>query len=148
MVTKAARADVFVFDGEGGILLEVAPDASTWPRICAAWDEFMRFVAKSEAPPLTERDARVRDDPEWLEAASAYLELRSSCDALGAKVDQPKQRLIGLASHTKEEGGGVAITRFWKRGNIEYKRIPALTGIDLDAYRGPDREEIRVLIDR
>ena len=63
-------------------------------------------------------------------------------------VDQAKQRLIGLASHTKEEGGGVAITRFWKRGNIEYKRIPALTGIDLDAYRGPDREEIRVLIDR
>ncbi len=49
---------MFVFDGTEGILLEVTPDPSTWPRIHAAWDEFMRFVATSQPPPLTDRDTR------------------------------------------------------------------------------------------
>lgn len=37
-----------------------------------------------------------------------------------------------------------AATRFWKAGNIDYKRVPALKGVDLDAYRGKPREEVRV----
>ena len=36
MVTKAEVADVFIFDGTDGMLLEVAPQPETWPRIRAA----------------------------------------------------------------------------------------------------------------
>jgi hypothetical protein len=49
MVTKAAVADVFVFDGANGILLEVAPDAGSWPRIHEAWDAFIRRVMEERA---------------------------------------------------------------------------------------------------
>src|SRR6266550_3053804 len=144
MVTKAEVADVFVFDGTEGIQLEVAPDLSTWPRIHSAWDEFMRFVAESQAPPLTARDTRVRDDQEWLSAAAAYLELRTAYDALSAKFDDAKVQLVGLANHAKEQGGGIAVTRLWKRGNVDYKSVPELAGVDLEQYRGPAREETRI----
>ena len=76
MVTKAARADVFVFDGTDGILLEVAPDASTWPRIHEAWDKFAAFVASKSAPPLSKGDVRERSDREWIAAAAHYLETK------------------------------------------------------------------------
>ncbi len=65
MVTQADIADVFVFDGSEGMLFPVAPDPSAWPQIHAAWDEFMRYVQGAQPPPLSDRDTRLRDDPEW-----------------------------------------------------------------------------------
>src|SRR4051794_23266685 len=121
MVTKAEAADVFVFDGTEGIQLEVEPDPNAWPRIHAAWDAFMRCVTDAQAPPLTARDTRVRDDPEWLSAAARYLEIRAAYDTLGSNLEEVKARLGGLADHAKEQGGGVSVTRLWKRGSIDYK---------------------------
>jgi len=40
MVTKAEVADVFVCDGQEGVMLETMPDTSNWPRIHDAWDAF------------------------------------------------------------------------------------------------------------
>lgn len=103
MVSKADIANVFVFDGAEGIVFPLAPDPSTWPRIHEARDSFMRCVTNSEAPPLTDRDTRLRDDPEWLEAAAAYLELKTAYDELSAQFDEAKERLIAGESR---EGAG------------------------------------------
>ena len=146
MVTGAAVADVFLFDGTDGIQLEVTPDASTWPRIHDAWDAFVRYVAEAQAPPLTDRDTRVRDDPEWLGAAGAYLELRTASEVLSTKLDEAKARLVGLASHAKEQGGGVAVTHIWKRGSVDYKKIPGITELNVEQYRGAPREETRITL--
>jgi predicted phage-related endonuclease len=146
MVAGAEVADVFVFDGSEGILLEVAPDPSTWPQIHSAWDVFMECVATSQPPPLTDRDTRMRDDPEWLEAAAAYLELRARHEELGARYEEAKSKLVSLASHPSESGNGVSVTRYWKRGAINYKKIPELNALDLDLYRGALREETRVTL--
>ena len=95
---------------------------------------------------MTDRDTCVRDDPDWLSAAAAYLELRAAHDELGAKLDEAKSRLVCLASHARERGGGLSVTRLRKRGNIDYRRIPELSKINLDLYRATSREEIRVAI--
>lgn len=144
MVTGAEVADVFVFDGTDGLLLPVEPDPSSWDQVRSAWDAFAACVEKAEPPPLTERDVRVRDDPEWLQAASTYRELRTAYDDLAKAMEEAKANLVGLASHAKEQGGGVTVTRLWKRGNIDYKRVPELCGVDLDPYRQPGREETRI----
>ncbi|HEY3181187.1 MAG TPA: YqaJ viral recombinase family protein [Casimicrobiaceae bacterium] len=146
MVTKAEVAAVFVFDGAEGIQLEVAPDPHAWPQIHAAWDAFMRCISEAQAPPLTARDTRVRDDPEWLSAAAAYLELRTAYDALGINLDEAKAQLVALARHAKEQGGGVSVSRLWKRGTVEFKRVPELADVDLEQYRGAGREEVRISI--
>lgn len=144
MVTGADIADVYVFDGSDGLVLPVAPEPERWSQLRTAWDSFAEFVARAEPPPLSSRDVRVREDPEWLRAAAAYLEAKHAADAVGAVLDDAKAQLLRLANHAREEGGGVAVTRFFKRGNIEYKRIPALEGIDLEQFRGAGREEVRV----
>lgn len=146
MVAGAEVADVFVFDGNEGLLLEVTPDPASWPAVRSAWDVFAGFVAKDEPPPLGERDVRIRDDAEWLEAAAQYRGLRTKYDELSTAVDVAKAKILGLASHAKEQGGGVALTRLWKRGTIEYKRVPDLSLIDLEQYRSAGREEIRLTV--
>jgi putative phage-type endonuclease len=146
MVTKADVADVFVFDGADGILFPIAPNPPSWSQICAAWDNFMQNVREEQLLPLTDRDVRRRDDPEWLSAAAAYLEAKRAADILTTALDEAKARLVGLAGHAKEEGGGLSVTRLWKRGAIDYKRVPELAGVDLEQYRGAAREEVRVVI--
>jgi hypothetical protein len=107
----------------------------------------MRLVAECEAPPLTERDTRLRDDPEWLEAAAAYVEAKRSADSAAETLNAVKAKLVSLANHASESGGGVSITRYWRMGVIDYKKIPAIDTIDLEQFRGAGREEVRVLLD-
>jgi hypothetical protein len=38
------------------------------------------------------------------------------------------------------------VARYWKTGAIDYKRMPQLSGIDLELYRASPREETRVTV--
>ena len=146
MVTNADVADVFVFDGNEGIVFPVAPDPSTWPQIHEAWDRFWEFVNAKSPPPLIKGDVRDRDDAEWMTAAAAYVEAKRATEAVAKTLDDAKARLVSLTRHTSENGGGVSVIRYWKRGNIEYKQIPVLDGIDVEQYRSAAREEIRITL--
>jgi len=56
-------------------------------------------------------------------------------------------RTLGaLTSHPSESGCGVVVSTFWKRGAVNYKKVPVLKGLDLEAFRGPSRLETRVFI--
>lgn len=146
MVTQAQVADVFVFDGEGGHLLQVTPEPHSWSAIRSAWDGFAKLVAASEPPPLTDRDVRIRNDAEWLEAAAKYRELRAAYEELDKKLDGAKDRLAALIAHARESGGGVTATIYWKRGAIDYSLVPQLASVNLDQYRRPPRKELRVQV--
>ena len=61
-------------------------------------------------------------------------------------LDAAKQKLVALAAHNSESGCGVAVTRFWKAGSVDYKKAPELQAIDLERYRGFGRVETRVPI--
>jgi putative phage-type endonuclease len=144
MVTKVALADVFVFDGADGVLLEVAPDESRWSRIHEAWEMFAPFLASKTAPPLSKGDVRERSDAEWTAAAAHYLETKLFTEQSQKALGEAKDRLTALASHTSETGGGVTVTRYWKSGPIDYKKIPELKALDLEQYRGAPRKETRI----
>lgn len=144
MVTGASMAHLYVFDGAEGLLLERRPNEGTWPKIHEAWDDFMRFVTEDRPPPLGEGDTVIRDDPEWTEAAHAFLAAKQTLDETSARLEQCKSRLVDLAMHSSEKGAGVVVSRYWKAGPVDYKRVPQLAGVDLGPYRGAPREEVRV----
>lgn len=147
MVSKARVAHLWVFDGKQGILLEVTPNPETWPSIHEAWERFMTSVTTDTPPPLNEKDVLVREDPEWQNAATAYLSARATAELHTTALDKAKAALIALASHNSEAGAGVKVTRYWKAGSVDYKKVTALKGVDLDQYRGAVREEVRVTVD-
>ena len=44
--------------------------------------------------------------------------------------------------------GGVTITRSLRAGNINYKSVPQLKGVDLERYRGKASEVVTVRIEK
>lgn len=148
MVSGAQEAHLWVFDGTEGKLVHVAPSAQAEDRIHAVWDAFWPCLESDTPPPLTEKDKVVREDEAWQAAARAYLALKAEAEAMASRLDEAKSRLVNLASHPSETGSGVTVTRFWKQGNVDYKKVPELQGVNLDQYRGKPREEVRVSVGR
>lgn len=145
MVSGAAVAHLWVFDGSLGVLLEIGRDDDCMGAIRAAWDAFQTSLDTDTPPPLTEADTVVRIDAAWRVAAKAYREAKASADEAADRLELAKTALVGLTRHPREQGAEVTVTRFWKQGAVEYKRVPQLKGVDLTPYRGKAREEVRVV---
>jgi putative phage-type endonuclease len=146
MVSGAELAHLYVYNGAGGILLEQRPEASAWDTIRTDWDRFMAQVHADDPPPMTDRDTVVRTDADWLAAAQAYIATKRRADEAAVALEALKRQLTDLARHSSEQGGGVSVSRYWKSGVIDYKKVPELAGVDLERYRGSAREELRVNI--
>lgn len=146
MVAGAKLAHLWIFDGACGLLLEVSSRPERWQEIHAAWDKFMQFLKSDSPPPLTEHDTRVREDGAWRQAATQYLAAKQQSEVCTANLEEAKAALIALASHPSESGYGVTVTHFWKRGAVDYRKIPQLKEIDLEQYRSPSRLETRVIV--
>jgi len=146
MVSGAAVADLYVFDGRVGMLLQVNPAPERWTTIQEAWDIFMEHIRRDSSPTLSERDTRTRDDDAWRLAAQAYVAAKAQADAAAEQLAAAREALVGLAEHPSESGAGVQVTRYWKAGSVEYKRIPELTCVDLEQYRSAPRVETRVVV--
>ncbi len=146
MVSGARRAHLWVYDGKEGLLLEVAARTDRWDLIRRAWDEFTKYLVTDTPPPLSDRDTKTRDDQEWKDAAAKYLSAKQQSEVSAVALDEAKAALVALTSHPSESGAGVSVSQFFKRGSVEYKRVPALRGVDLEAYRAASRMETRVSV--
>lgn len=146
MVSGAMLAHFYVFDGRQGLLLDVHPEPLKWAQIREAWDKFAEYLASDTAPPITDRDTLIRTDQDWQHAAEAYIQLKQQSDVLSIQLDESRERLVNLARHNSESGFGVSFSRYWKAGAVQYKNVPAVTGVDLEQYRSQAREEVRVTV--
>ena len=147
MVSGADTAHLWVFDGDQGILHAIERDVTVMERIRAGWDAFQQYLTNDTPPPLTEADTVLRHDSAWIAAAEAYAQAKREADALAERLEAARQALVALAQHPREQGAGVSVTRYWKQGNVDYKKVPQLQGLDLSPYRGKARQEVRVMTD-
>jgi putative phage-type endonuclease len=146
MVSGATAAHLWVFDGARGLLRTIERDESAMATIRDAWDGFSRFLATDSPPPLLPADTVLREDAVWSEAARTYARAKQAALAAEEALERAREALVALAVHPREEGAGVAVTRYWKAGSVDYKKVVELRGIDLEVYRGKGREEVRVSI--
>lgn len=146
MVSNAQLAHLWVFDGNQGILHEIQRDEALMERIQQGWEAFAGHLASDIPPPLAEADTVQRLDAEWASAAKGFAEAKALADQAAERVEAARQALLALVKHPKESGAGVSVSRYWKQGNVDYKKVPALKGLDLTAWRGKAREEVRVTV--
>jgi putative phage-type endonuclease len=146
MVSGAQTAHLWVFDGERGLLRIIDRDHNLMERIQTAWEAFQPFLDTDTAPTLSQRDTLLRTDDAWQKAAQEFALLKEEADAIDARLDVARSTLVALTQHPKEHGHGVAVTRYWKQGAVEYKKVPVLRGVDLEPWRGKSREEVRVAL--
>jgi len=148
MVAGARLAHVWIWDGRQGVLLEQHPAPDQWSKIRKAWDAFMELIRTDQPPLLTERDTVERLDPDWRLAAERVINAKRFADAAAGELEAAKRALIALTTHPSERGAGVTVTRYWRAGSIDLKQIPQLAEVDLERFRAPGREEVRVTVSK
>jgi len=117
---------------------------SVLPKIQDFMEELDKEVDnKAHLEPLVE----TRNDSGFLNAAAAYRSAKSQLEKAQTLEKQARENLIELAGDKSCKGGGVSVTRFTRQGNVNYKQIPELESVDLEAYRGKPSEQYRLTLD-
>ena len=146
MVSGAATAHLWVFDGQQGMLHAIGRDAALMERIQNGWEGFQRYLDQDIPPPLSEADTRQRSDDAWRQAAQAFAQSKQRADEAAAALEAARAQSITLAQHPREQGAGVTVTRYGKQDGVDYKRIPELKTVDLDLFRRRASEEVRITV--
>lgn len=134
MVSKAKKCVFFVWAPGIHRIIEVFPNETIWANIRAAWDEFWPLMSCDESA-LT-ADVKKREDSDWFLAVERYRAAKTATAAAQANEDAARDALIELADGFTSEGFGVKVTSSTRAGNVNYKAIPELKGVDLSKYRG------------
>lgn len=73
----------------------------------------------------------------WDSLADQYKHAKRELEQAETLLESIKTKLISLMNGDKREGNGLKIVRQECKGNVDYKRVPELLGVDLDEYRKP-----------
>jgi putative phage-type endonuclease len=131
-------------DGEG-VIVEVEKDDAFIEKLYSEEGQFWKCVLDLEAPEMTHRDYENFElSEEWKDTATQWISLQKQLKALEEKEKLFRNRLIKMAGETSALGHGVRLTKILRKGNVDYKAIPELIGVDLDKYRKEPIESWRL----
>lgn len=137
-VTGLELAHYWSFDGQQGVLVEVPRNDNFIAAMEAAEIEFWQKVLEKDPPPLSDKDIKnVRDEQltflvqQWREAKAAKDGAEAILDRCRDMVEKRMQEV----GHPRVECNGLRVTNYWRKGNVDYAKIPQLKGLNLDAYR-------------
>lgn len=133
----------YSFDGEEGHTLVVRRDDVFIESMIKAEADFMHSIKDFKPPEPTDDDWVTDIDETRVYAAARYKEIQAIEDELELEKLALKNILISNG-HPRIKIGNVKIQRVKKRGHVDYTKIEALKGLDLDPYRKPDSECWRI----
>lgn len=122
-------------------------DNALWNRIQDAWELFQTCLDTHTPPAPTHLDSVARTDPEWLTLARQYHHAKQALEAAQQEVDQISERIKLTSKGSKQYGAGMTVTRYLKKGNVNYKAIPELKALNLDHYRDAPSWQHRITLD-
>ena len=128
-------------DQKEGVLVEIKRDDLLIEQMLKEEEKFYELMLSKTPPPLSERDYALKDDANWNDAANEWRELSSYIESLTEKKEMLREQLIVLANGQSSKGAGIRLTRSMSKGLVNYKKIPELIGVDLEAYRNPPIEK-------
>lgn len=87
-----------------------------------------------------------RTDAEYVNAAQLYRIAKNALQEAQDAEKNARQTLIDLADGKACKGQGVTVTPYQRAGNVQYKKIPQLEGVNLDDYRAKASTQYRVTV--
>lgn len=136
---------------ERGYYFSYHPELGARAIPCHRDDDFIKKLIKKEEefyqcfldfipPKMSPRDFNERNDNQWNQLATQYLECRSSLKHLEAQEAYLKKQLIELAGQSNSMGAGIKLSKVVRKGTIDYNLIPGIQGANLEKYRKPPIE--------
>lgn len=146
-VTGARTADLWVWHPDHeGLRIPVARDEDYIARLIEAEGQFWAMVLDGVPPPDPALGEERTDGP-WLDAAREYVRAEAVVAEWRGRQDAARELLVSMMGDAvRVRGGGVSLTQITSKGKVNYKRVPQLEGVNLDAYRGPTLNTVRVTV--
>lgn len=136
MVTDAKCVHYYSFDGESGHLVEVLPDQEYIQRLAAEEIKFWECVTEKKPPKLSDDDPLdVSEDEELAFDSQLYVDCDSAIKSLEKIKSLIRERILDRMAHTNIICGRLSVRRSYRKGNIDYSKVPDLRGVDLEEYR-------------
>ncbi len=104
------------------------------------WDD----IQKLTPPALCDRDYVERFDKKWSNAAIEWKLATGDLKRAEKKHEDCRETLIELSENKRCKGAGIKTQRITRKGAVEYKKIPELQDVNLEAYRKPSSEIWRI----
>jgi len=130
----------YSYNGVEGVAILVERDDMYIAEMIQKEREFWALVENKTPPETQLRDYVERDDHEWYMQSERLLEIEELLNELEREKETIKKYLIKISDGISTRGCGVTLTRSFRKGNVEYAKIPELKDIDLEQYRKPATE--------
>lgn len=140
LVTGAKSVHYFSFCEGHGEIVVILPDPEYQQKILKAARAFWSSVLTKTPPELTDKDYVEVENEELLEKIKKWSERKKSFDKAEAELEDAKEEVERLLTHSRMKGAGVRIQKIVRKGSIQYKNIEELKNIDLEKYRGKSTE--------
>ena len=143
-VSQAAEVHYWSFDGSAGTLLSVKPDREYLKRLLDAEAAFWKRVTENVWPEAAGEELDLSADPKWRQVALRYREAKLRLETASAEEQKLRAILQNLATARRTHGCGVELLRISRKGIVDYAAIPELYGVDLELYRKPQVQVVRI----
>lgn len=148
IVTGAKKANFASYHPEWepkGVIVEVYPDQKDIDRYLKKAFKFWNvYVKEDKPPPLSKADTKiVKRKPELEKLFKRW----GKVDRIHKKLDAEKKKLtkeiqaMKITEHPRVQAFGFETLRSFRKGAIDYSKIPELVNVDLEPYR---KKEISV----
>jgi putative phage-type endonuclease len=106
--------------------------------------EFFKCLVDLEPPSLTIKDYQYMDHQEWTDISKEYLKVKFDIQSLQQKEENLRKRLIEMSGYRNCIGKDIKISKYIRKGNIDYSRIPELKVLNLEDFRKSPVETWRI----
>lgn len=131
------------------LLIEVKPDPAIIEEIIGAWEEFFEYLDSDTSPPPGSKDVIDLSGNEiWEDARLDYLIAKADADKAAKNLETAKARIITIANGRSTKGNGVTASHFYRKGSVDYKKVPELKGVPLDDYRKKPSPQWRITVEK
>lgn len=146
-VANVTLAYYIAFNGEEGIIMPVIRNDEFIENMIQKEKDFYQCLISFTPPTMTTRDYQTKSDPEWKALAENYRIAYQALKNAEQLEQNLKQQLIASSGGLSSMGEGIKLSKVLRKGQIEYSKIPELTGLDLEPYRKNNTEYWKVSLD-
>ena len=133
LATGFSKGIYFAMDPDGeAAVMDVAPIGEYQANIKQAVTEFWANLQDGKLPEPTDKDTLLVNDPQL----SMLADLDAQLGTIQTQYDLLKAEILArYENNARVQGGGVSITKAWRKGSVDYGKVPQLKGVDLERFR-------------
>lgn len=132
------------FDEKNVEVVRVMPDLPFIETYFKAAQEFwFDHVLAGEPPELTDKDF-TKIPAKAKKTVALFLKYKQNVEEATALMEAAKKDVLGFLpkESPRAKGYGLSVYTSFRKGNVDYKKVPELQGVDLEKYRGKPSQPI------